>query len=157
MNKFIGVSLTLLMVASLASAAVIESPASLIGISDELARVFTDKGFASGAIVDRRTASVLAKTKEFKATPAEVNSIVRNMFGAWYIEGITVLLGGVKYDLVETPRENLVAQNGKNGIVVSQIGSGKWAIGVYGQKLTRDQAEDRIQNVAEELRKLQKA
>ena len=66
MNKFIRVSLTLLMVASLASAAVIESPASHMAWFDP--EVFHFEGFARGAIVVASTGGFRRKTKAFVAS-----------------------------------------------------------------------------------------
>ena len=78
MTKFIGVSLILLIVSSMASAVVIESPAShMVEFMDRLAQYFVQFGFTSGAILDRYSYEILGKTAAFKASPPDIKDIVR--------------------------------------------------------------------------------
>ena len=148
MNKFIGVSLTLLMVASLASAEAIESPVAHMGEFDP--KLFNFEGFASGAIVTPWSGNVRHKTPTFPASDAEINIICSNLDTFAYFEdnvlvqGSTVVLGGVTYKLVEADTHNLVAENGKTGVVAREIQRGDWVIGVYDENITREQAEKKI-------------
>ena len=76
MNKLIGVSLTLLIGVSLASAVVIESPAAHMDLSDILSREMTTEGFVSGAIVDvPNSGSVRHKTATLAASDDEIKTI----------------------------------------------------------------------------------
>ena len=124
MNKFIGVSLTLLIVASLASAVVIESPAAPRSeTADRLAREMTVRGFVSGAIVDVRTGgNVRTKTATFAASDAEIRAIAAILKSPEAdIPDQRVVLGGVAYKADQKDFSGLVAENGGAGIVANQM------------------------------------
>ena len=150
MNKFIEVSLTLLIVASLTSAVVIESPASHMDILDELARELTAKGFVSGAIVDARNiANVRVKTNNFASSASEIRVIVDILNSrVYYIHDQLIVLGGVTYKEAQKDWRGLVAENGDAGIVASEIDGGFWLVGVYDGKLSKDKARDEIRYAA---------
>ena len=146
MNKFIGVSLTLLIVASLASAVVIESPASHIAdMDEEAAAILIKESFTSGAIVNATTGSILAETSTIAGSPAEIKDIILNIGDFEYFQAKGVVLHGVAYKLYKAHRGDvLVAEDGENGIVVRRSNTGKFVVGVYGKTLSKFEAESRI-------------
>ena len=147
MSKFIGVSLTLLIVASMASAVVIESPADQITNLNGLAAKLIDRGFTSGAIVNPNTGSIVGKTANFVASDAEIKDLVANIRGSWYAKGKDIVLNGITYPLTETIRGNLIADQGKDNLIVRQATRARWFIAVYGEKLGSLNAEYAVLDV----------
>ena len=149
MTKFIGVSLTLLLVASMASAVVIEpSYEATLPLIDRVPAMLTDDGFSSGAIAARDTGMILGKTATFKALPYELKNIVSNVGEEMYFKKKGVVLDGKRYALVKTDSGSLAAEIDGRG-VLARLASGVWIIGVYGQRLTRDEAEKVIDQVVD--------
>ena len=140
-SKLIGVSLTLLIVASMASAVVIESPADQISNLNALAAKLIDRGFISGAIVDPTTLSIVGKTANFMISGGEIKDLVDNIRGSLYINGKGVVLKGVTYQLIKTLKGSLVADQGKDRLIVRQATRARWFIAFCGENLTRDNAE----------------
>ena len=98
MNKFIVVSLTLLIVASTASAVVIESPVALMGED------FNFEGFSSRAIIHRnrrQIVEVLRKTPGFAGSDDELKLIAHNLLTFELFESSNVVLGGITHKVVE--------------------------------------------------------
>ena len=152
MNKFIGVSLTLLLVASMASAVVIESPAAHMTSMDQAVDLLTKDGFVSVAIVNSLGDLILVKTDTFGGSRAETKVIVGKIREGNYSKFISVVLNGVTYRLVKIGSDRLVAEveGGKNGVVFKQTFLGRWIwiIGVYDENLNRLLAEEKILSIA---------
>ena len=80
MPKFIVVSLILLIVATMASGVVIESPAAhMVSMETLTATRLTESGFTSGAVVYFDGSAILANTAKFVASTAELVNLIRNM------------------------------------------------------------------------------
>ena len=162
MNKFTGVSLTLLMVASLASAVVIESPAAHIGLADQLARELPIWGFTSGAvvIVNGNSSKLRDKTANFEASADEIRAIAAILDGG-SITDQQVVLGGVTYKDAQKDWPVISAENDDAGIVTAKIdidwsseepsAEVYWVIGVYDSRLTREDTKRWIGYVASSL------
>ena len=154
MTKFIGVSLTFLLVASMASAVLIEQQEEytvdqrVVDLTRELTKELTDKGFNSGAMLYHDDGLVLANTANFKALKYEIYTIIINIDDVEYFKANGVVLGGVRYKLVKTDEKRLVAEKGSDGIVIARYSStSTWFIGVFDKRLPIANAENAIDDV----------
>ena len=132
MPKFIEVSLTLLLVATMASGVVIESAAAhMIDMDTLSATMLTSRGFTSGAIVNFDGSAILGNTAKFVASTAEVANIISSMRNPInFIKANGVVLGGLNYSFVSYDRGILVAETISSGLMVTRLRV-KWLIGVY--------------------------